>query len=210
MTRESIPTGRIGLLLVDPYNDFLHEGGKLNGAAKAVIDEVEMLDHMRAIVAAARASGIPIFYVPHHRALPADFTGWRHVTPYQQGGHDLQLFAVGSWGGKWHPDFIPQPGDVIAKEHWSSGFASTDLDLQLKQYGVSRIVLIGMIANTCIEATGRHGMELGYHVTLVRDATAAFSREAMHAAHAVNGPTFAHSIVDTHALLAAWSQRTDA
>ena len=34
-------------------------------------------------------------------------------------------------------------------------------------------------------------MELGYHVTLVKDATAAFSQEGMRAAHAVNGPTYA-------------------
>jgi hypothetical protein len=54
-----------------------------------------------------------------------------------------------------------------------------------------------MIANTCIESTGRFGMELGYHVTLVKDATTAFSPEAMHAAHAINGPTFAHAIVTT-------------
>lgn len=202
MTRDSQATG---LLLVDPYNDFLHEKGKLYGAAKAVIDEVGMMDNLRAIVAAARAAGIRIFYVPHHRARPDDFIGWNHVTPYQRGGHDLQLFAVESWGAEWHPDFQPQPGDVVAKEHWSSGFAGTDLDLQLRQHGVSRIVLIGMIANTCLEATGRYGMELGYYVTLVRDATAAFSREAMHAAHAVNGPTFAHAIVDTQALLASWS-----
>ncbi|MGF7136968.1 nicotinamidase-related amidase [Paraburkholderia sp. EB58] len=45
-------------------------------------------------------------------------------------------------------------------------------------------------------------MELGYHVTLVRDATAAFSPEMMRAAHELNGPTFAHSIVSTAALLA--------
>jgi nicotinamidase-related amidase len=36
-------------------------------------------------------------------------------------------------------------------------------------------------------------MELGYHVTLVTDATAAFSEEAMHAAHVINGPTFVSS-----------------
>jgi Isochorismatase family len=35
-----------------------------------------------------------------------------------------------------------------------------------------------MVANTCIESTGSFGMELGYHVTLVKDATAAFSRDA--------------------------------
>jgi nicotinamidase-related amidase len=45
-------------------------------------------------------------------------------------------------------------------------------------------------------------MELGYHVTLVKDATAAFSREMMHAAHELNGPTFAHAILTTQELLA--------
>jgi nicotinamidase-related amidase len=54
-----------------------------------------------------------------------------------------------------------------------------------------------MLANTCIESTGRFGMELGYHVTLVKDATAASSQEAMHAAHEINGPTFAHAILTT-------------
>jgi nicotinamidase-related amidase len=64
--------------------------------------------------------------------------------------------------------------------------------------GVGRVVLIGMLANTCIESAGRFGMELGYHVTLVKDATAASSREAMHAAHEINGPTFAHAILTTN------------
>lgn len=103
----SYPGERTALLLIDPYNDFLSEGGKLNGLAREIIE---------------------------------------------------------------------------------------------------KIVLIGMIANTCLEATGRYGMELGYHVTLVRDATAAFSAEAMHAAHAINGPTYAHAIVDTRELLAAFPQ----
>jgi nicotinamidase-related amidase len=62
-----------------------------------------------------------------------------------------------------------------------------------------------MNANTCIESTGRFGMELGYHVTRVKDATAAFSHEAMHAAHAINGPTYAHAIVTTNELLAQLS-----
>ncbi|MCY1462913.1 hypothetical protein D9M71_807390 [compost metagenome] len=50
-------------------------------------------------------------------------------------------------------------------------------------------------------------MELGYHVTLVRDATAAFSKEMMHAAHELNGPTFAHSIVDTDGLVQTLQQQ---
>jgi nicotinamidase-related amidase len=52
-----------------------------------------------------------------------------------------------------------------------------------------------MIANTCIEATGRFGIELGYHVTIIKGAIAAFSKEGMHSANEVNGPVFAHAIL---------------
>jgi hypothetical protein len=31
---------------------------------------------------------------------------------------------------------------------------------------IEKIIIIDMLANTCIESTGRFGMELGYHVTL--------------------------------------------
>ena len=66
------------------------------------------------------------------------------------------------------------------------------------------MVLIGLLANTCMESTGRFAMELGYHVTLVRDATAAFRPEMMHAAHELNGPTYAHAIVTTAEVAAAF------
>ena len=64
------------------------------------------------------------------------------------------------------------------------------------------MIVIGLLANTCIESTGRFAMELGYHVTLVKDATAAFSKDRMYAAHELNGPTFAHAILTTEELLA--------
>ncbi|MER6220524.1 isochorismatase family cysteine hydrolase [Streptomyces sp900105755] len=191
------------ILLVDPYNDFLSEGGKIWPRVKAVAEEVHLLEHLREVVAAARARGLKIVFVPHHRWEPGDYVSFDFPTPYQLGSAEKEVFAKDTWGGTFSDDFQPQPGDVVAHEHWgSSGFANTDLDLQLKQHGIRRIVLIGLIANTCIEATGRFGMELGYHVTLVKDATAAFAQEGMHAAHAINGPTFAHAILTTEELLA--------
>ncbi len=65
------------------------------------------------------------------------------------------------------------------------------------------MIVVGLLANTCIESTARFAMELGYHVTLVRDATAAFSHEMMHAAHELNGPTYARSILTTAEVTAA-------
>lgn len=204
MSQLAYPKGRTGLLLIDPYNDFLSEGGKLQERTRPVAEAVRTVDHMREIVAAVRAAGLPVLYVPHHRSEPDDFQGWDHPTPYQLGAAKRQVFAAGSWGGEWHPDFVPRPGDVLIKEHWaSSGFANTDLDVQLKQRGVQRVILIGLLANTCVETTGKFAAELGYHVTLVRDATAAYSPEAMQAAHDINGPTYAHAIVTTSELLAA-------
>ncbi|MDH4580569.1 cysteine hydrolase [Pseudomonas sp. BN415] len=198
------PRESSGLLLVDPYNDFLSEGGKLHGLAKPVADAVGTLDNLRRVLAAARKAGIQVFYVPHHRSRPNDFKTWKYPSPYQLGASRAQVFAAGSWGGEWHPDFQPMEQDVMIQEHWGgSGFANTDLDYQLKQHGIQRVILIGMLANTCIESTGRFAAELGYHVTLVTDATAAFSSEAMHAAHELNGPTYAHAILTTEEVLGA-------
>jgi nicotinamidase-related amidase len=195
---------RTGLLLVDPYNDFLSDGGKLWPDVKAVAESVELLLHLRELVAAARRTGIIVFHVPHQRWREGNYDGWRHPGPWQFLTDRGAVFAEGMWGGDWHPDLVPRPGDVLVQPHWGqNGFASTDLDFQLKQRGIEKIIMVGMAANTCIEATARYGAELGYHVTLVRDATAAFSPEAMHAAHDINGPTFAHAILTTDAVIAA-------
>jgi nicotinamidase-related amidase len=120
------------ILLVDPYNDFLSEGGKLWSRVKAVAEEAKLLDHLREVVSTARARGLKIFFVPHHRWESGDYVSFDNPSPYQLAGANAQIFAKDSWGGTFHDDFQPQPGDVVVHEHWgSSGFANTDLDLQL-------------------------------------------------------------------------------
>jgi nicotinamidase-related amidase len=203
MVSSTYPKGRTALLLVDPYNDCLSEGGKLWPMVEGVATEVGLLENLRAITAAARRHGIPILIVPHRRWEPGDYEGWDHPNPYQLESGEKQVFAKGSWGGEWHPDFTPQPSDIVIQEHWgSSGFANTDLDFRLRQLGIGKVIVIGLLANTCVETTARFATELGYHVTLVKDATAAFSEEMMYAAHDLNGPTFAHEILTTAELLA--------
>lgn len=205
-TENRYPMGRTAILLVDPYNDFLSEGGKLWPRVAEQAARVNLLSNMRAVMRTARTASLPILYVPHHRAEPDDLALWDHPTPYQIGGSQVQVFAKDTWGGEWHPDFLPQTKDTIVKEHWGgSGFANTDLDFHLKQKGITHVILIGLIANTCIETTGRFASELGYHVTLVRDATAAFTEAALHAAHEINGPTYAHRICGSEELIGALS-----
>jgi nicotinamidase-related amidase len=204
MARGTYDKATTALLFVDPYNDFLSEGGKIWPRVKEIALENGLVDNLRTIRRAVRRIGMKIFIVPHRRWEPGDYESWRHPNPTQLAIMKRHSFARGEWGGDWHPDFAPEDGDIVVKEHWGqSGFANTDLDQQLKQHGISHVVVVGLLANTCIESTGRYAMELGYHVTLVRDATAAFTKEMMHAAHELNGPTYAHAILGTSELIAA-------
>ncbi|QXI08522.1 cysteine hydrolase [Pseudomonas tensinigenes] len=203
MSNTSYPLDRTAYLLVDPYNDFLSDGGKIFPLIKPMAEENGLLDNLRKLDRTVRELKIPVVIVPHHRWEKGDYESWAHPTPTQCKIMHMHHFARGEWGGEWHPDFAPQEGDIVVQEHWgSSGFANTDLDFRLKQQGVTHVIIVGLLANTCIEATARYAAELGYHVTLVRDATAAFKAEMMHAAHELNGPTFAHVIASTDELIA--------
>jgi len=207
MPTATYPIERTAYLLVDPYNDFLSEGGKVYPVIETIANEVHLLDNLRALDKTVRAKGIQVVIVPHHRWEEGDYENWQHPNPTQCAIMHSHTFARGEWGGEWHPDFAPQAGDIVASEHWgSSGFANTDLDFRLKQQGITHVIIVGLLANTCIEATARFASELGYHVTLVRDATAAKKTEMMHSAHELNGPTFAHSIVNTAELIATLQQ----
>ena len=186
------------LLLVDPYNDFLSEGGKLYPHIEEVAAKVNLLENLSRIVDLCRSIGITIFFVPHRRWRAERYGGWINYAPTQERSRDLKLFADGEWGGEFHPDFQPHDSDVIVQEHWAqSGFANTDLDMLLKKRGVQKIIIVGLRVNTCIDSTARYGMELGYHVTLITDATAGFSWDEMDASHRVNAPTFAHAVLNT-------------
>ena len=197
MDTPTYDPARTALLVVDPYNDFMSEGGQAYELTKPTAEAVGFYDNMRALLPAARKAGVQVVVVPHHRAAPGDFDGWRYLTDIQKGGVEYQTFAAGTWGGEFHPEFGPQDGDLVSTEHWAqNGFINTDLEVLLRQRDIDKIIVVGFIANSCVEATARTGMELGLHVTLVSDATAAFSEEGMLAAR-INGPMYAHAILGT-------------
>jgi nicotinamidase-related amidase len=85
---------RTGLLLVDPYNDFLSDGGKLWPMVKEVAGKVGLLDNLRSLVAGARAAGLRVFFVPHRRYEPGDGEGWNFPYPSQSWAK-AQLLAAG-------------------------------------------------------------------------------------------------------------------
>jgi ureidoacrylate peracid hydrolase len=186
------------LLMIDPYNDFISEGGKVWDRLKPVAEANNCVPNMLQVLEASRRAGLRVFFALHHRYRPRDYETWKYVAPTQRAAWRRKTFEDGTWGGEIREGFEPQPGDVMALEHWClSGFANTDLDQQLKLHGTHRLIVIGLLTNTCLEATVRYAAELGYDVTVVKDATASLSEDAMHASLEVNLPNYTNAIVTT-------------
>ena len=195
-----------GLVLIDPYNDFISEGGKIWDRIKGVAEGNRCVPHMMRILHAARKAGIRVFYAMHRRYRPGDYETWTYIAPIQKAAWSRKSFEYGTWGGEIRSEFEPHPGDIVVAEHWcSSGFANTDLDLQLKKHGIHKLIVMGLIAHTCVEATVRYGAELGYEVTMVKDATADYSDKEMRAALEVNIPNYASAVVSAEEIVAAIS-----
>jgi nicotinamidase-related amidase len=186
------------LLVIDPYNDFISNGGKVWDRLKHVAEANNCVPNMLQVLNAARKTGLRIFYALHRRYRPGDYETWKYIAPIQKAAWSHKTFEYGTWGGEIRKEFEPRAVDIVAHEHWcSSGFANTDLDLQLKKHRIHQLIVIGLIAHTCVEATVRYAAELGYDVTMVKDATADYSDVEMRAALDVNIPNYASAIVST-------------
>jgi nicotinamidase-related amidase len=72
MAKPTYDSTRTGLLFVDPYNDFLSEGGKLWPRVKQVAEQVRLIENLKAVVKTVREKHVQVFIVPHHRWEPGE------------------------------------------------------------------------------------------------------------------------------------------
>jgi nicotinamidase-related amidase len=180
------------LLFVDPDNVFLSDNGRNWQRLKPIAQELGILDNLKSVGQAARSAGIEVLFVPRRRFCePGEHESWPLFDPTR---------------GNRQPELALQ--DIIADEEWAqSSFANTDLDRQLRQQGITHVIVVGLFADACIRSTSRCAMKLGYHVTLVSDATGAFSSEITPITHAPDQPVYAHRTLRTIDLVAALSQQ---
>src|SRR6202035_4161648 len=74
------------LLVVDPYNDFISEGGKIWPRIQAVAEANNCVPNMLEVLNAARRAKLRVFYAMHHRYRPGDYETWKYIAPIQKGG----------------------------------------------------------------------------------------------------------------------------
>ncbi len=98
------------------------------------------------------------------------------------------------------PELTPQGNDVIILKTTSGTFSSTDLDHQLRNLGVSMVIITGVVTNFCVENTARIAADLDYNVVLVDDSCAAWS-PSLHEATLCNINLMYGSVLTTEEVL---------
>ena len=72
------PSKTTAVVLVDPLNDFISDGGKLWGRIKPVASEVNLVPNLVKLTDGARKKGVRVVYAPHHRWRPGPKRGQSH------------------------------------------------------------------------------------------------------------------------------------
>jgi ureidoacrylate peracid hydrolase len=72
------------LLVIDPYNDFISEGGKVWDRLKTVAEANDCVPHMLRVLHAARKAGLRVCYALHRRYRPGDYETWKYIAPVQK------------------------------------------------------------------------------------------------------------------------------
>ena len=84
------------LVVVDPYNDFISEGGKLWPRVREVAEANGCVPHMIQVLGAARSAGIRVSFSPHHRWRAGDYETWKFWAPIQEAAARSKVFADGT------------------------------------------------------------------------------------------------------------------
>ncbi|MEH6361104.1 MAG: isochorismatase family protein, partial [Amylibacter sp.] len=68
----------------------------------------------------------------------------------------------------------PVDDEAVVIKRVNSGFIGTNLEADLREVGITRLVMCGGVANFCVETTARMAGNLGFDVLYASDATWAY------------------------------------
>ncbi len=112
--------------------------------------------NVAALVAKCRQAGTPIFHVRHEENDP---TSPLHVD---------------ASGYQAMPCARDAAGEIVVVKRSSSAFATTNLESHLRAGDVTHLYVAGAVAGFCVNSTVRSASDLGFKVSVVRDAVIGF------------------------------------
>jgi nicotinamidase-related amidase len=108
----------------------------------------EVIANINALVAKARDEGAPVIWVQHSSDdLVPDTDGWQYV-----------------------PELQRDDTEPVVHKRYGDSFEDTNLEAELAQRGVGRVVVAGAQTDACVRSTIHGAFARGYDTVLVSDA----------------------------------------
>ncbi|WP_394119940.1 cysteine hydrolase family protein [Planococcus donghaensis] len=138
------------LIIVDIQKDYFPNGKmELSNPEGAAANAAKVLEWFR------KNHKENIFHVQHIASNPA-----------------MGFFLPDTEGAEIHGAVQPLEQESIIVKQFANSFLHTKLEIQLKEKGITKLVVVGMMTHMCIDATVRAAVDLGYETTLIEDACA--------------------------------------
>lgn len=158
-------TNKDALIVVDMQNDFMPWG------ALPVPDADKIVPQLNAYIEVFSSRSLPVYFTRDWH--PPD-----HISFKGHGGIWPPHCVQETEGAQFHKDLmIPRDNKFIISKGTSrdfdaySGFQGTLLDSLLKERGIRRLFVGGVATDYCVKNTVIGGLNLGYEVFLLIDAT---------------------------------------
>ena len=130
-----------------------------------------MIPALARLVGAARARRIPV--VHYIVVRPEGPSGSPMNAPLFRVANRAGGCRVGTPQAELVPELGPAPTDLVfPKTHGLGSIGSTGVDAALRNLGADEIILAGVSVNVAIPALAFEAVNLGYRVTIPRDAVA--------------------------------------
>lgn len=126
----------------------------------------EVVKHVRALTEAFRGYGLPVVLVNVAGVAPGRTEQPRGQREFPAGWTDLI------------PELNQQPQDHVVTKHTPGAFTNTDLEVHLRSFGVTQVVIVGVATSNGVEVTARQAYELGFNVTFATDAMTDLNADA--------------------------------
>jgi ureidoacrylate peracid hydrolase len=161
---------KTALVVIDLQNAFM-----LPGMPVEVPTAREIMPNVNKLAAATRAAGGKVVWVK--MCLEGQSEAWRVFFDGDPRRATLAELTPGARGFELYADLDVRPEDAIMVKRRFSAFiqGSSDLDRQLRDFGIDTVVIVGTLTNVCCESSARDAMMLNYRVIFVSDGNAALS-----------------------------------
>jgi nicotinamidase-related amidase len=174
---------RTALVVIDMQRDFLEPGGFGESLGNDVGLLRAAIAPCRRLLAAARARGLLVIHTREgHRpdladAPPAKVDRGNPALRIGDLGPMGRILVRGEPGHDIVEDLYPADGEPVIDKPGKGAFYQTDLELVLKNRGITTLLVCGVTTEVCVHTTIREGNDRGFRCVAIADACASYFPE---------------------------------